>query len=291
MSLSDMHAWDKEHGWRYDIAARQHVEGVDEELATTTFGPLHLYGIHEPVSMVVIDSLRSRLADNDNATVSTEWVDGFLSTLSDNQKKAALEYDGEECFGDDAFRNKARGPYITTYTGRFYMFDPRPEDWHIVDVAHGLANICRYTGAGNRRYSVAEHCVHLYRALTKFGCTPDERLAGLTHDAPESLSGFGDVASPAKKRAPVIKQTEENIYRKAIAPKLHLDPELPEIVHEFDMRICHDEMTQNLWEVDPKVGPPLGVTLEYWNTARAEEEYLLAYYEVQRQRQEQARAA
>ncbi|ESX78472.1 hypothetical protein [Mesorhizobium sp. LSHC414A00] len=183
-----------------------------------------------------------------------------------------------------AANDNDRGPYITTFTGRFYMFDPRPEDWCVADVAHGLSNICRYTGAGTYRYSVAEHSVHIYRHLTAQALAPAVRLAGLMHDAPESLSGFGDVASPAKKRAPIIKSTEENIWRKAIAPVLGLDAELPEAVHIADNRICADEMSQNLHEVDPKVGPPLGIVLEYWEPARAEAEFLRAFTQVQNMR-------
>ena len=42
--------------------------------------------------------------------------------------------------------------------------------------------------------------------------------------------------------APIIKATEENIWRKAVAPKYGLPLELPAIVHEADNRIIADEI-------------------------------------------------
>lgn len=170
-----------------------------------------------------------------------------------------------------------RGPYIATHTGRFYMTDPRPEDFRIEDVAHGLANICRYTGACKRHYSVAEHSVHIADwLLKKEGC---KRLAliGLLHDAPEALSGFGDVSRPAKQLAPVIKETEDNIWRRAVAPKFGLPTEIPAIVHEVDGRIIADEMTQNMNECDPKHNNPLGIRLEFWSPAFAKAVFLMRF--------------
>jgi hypothetical protein len=171
-----------------------------------------------------------------------------------------------------------RGPYIGTYTGRFYMTDPRPEDFTIEDVAHGLANICRYTGACRQRLSVAEHSVHITRWVREQGGSIEEQLCALLHDAPEALSGFGDVARPAKQLAPIIKATEENIWREAVAPKYGLPLELPAIVHEADNRIIADEMTQNMREVDPAYTNPLGITIECWGPRYAESQFTKEFW-------------
>lgn len=170
-----------------------------------------------------------------------------------------------------------RGPYIGTHTGRFYMTDPRPEDFCIEDVAHGLSRICRYTGACDQHLSVAEHSVHVADWLLETeGC---KRLAliGLLHDAPEALSGFGDVSRPSKGLAPIIKEVEGEIYRKAVAPKFGLPSDIPAIVHEVDGRIIADEMTQNMNECDPAHNNPLGIRLQFWSPAFAKAAFLMRF--------------
>ena len=52
---------------------------------------------------------------------------------------------------DTAFSRK--GEWLQTFTGRqFYPADPQPGDFDPVDIAHGLANICRFGGQCNKRY-------------------------------------------------------------------------------------------------------------------------------------------
>lgn len=216
---------------------------------------------------------------------------GFLNTLSPAQQEAALAYDGPENHGDPV---AARGPYIATYTGRFHPFDPQPQDVRIDDIAHSLSSLVRYTGHGAAPYSVAEHSVHIARWLRGAGYDADTQLAGLLHDAPEALSGFGDVARPSKFRAPIIKETEDAIYRLAIAPAFGLSPDIPDAVHEADMRICADEMAQNMLEVDPNVGPPLGIRLCFWSQAVAEGTFMQAFHGLMDERawkRQQRRAA
>ncbi len=197
-------------------------------------------------------------ASNDNAPERERYTDG---------NNAASYTDGNRT-----------GPYISTFTGRFWMTDPRPEDFVIDDVAHGLANICRYTGACRRRLSVAEHSVHITRWVKQQGGSTEEQLCALLHDAPEALSGFGDVSRPAKQLAPIIKATEESIWLKAVAPKFGLPFELPAIVHEADNRIIADEMAQNMREVDQAYTEPLGIELEFWTPEEAEAAFLADFW-------------
>lgn len=174
--------------------------------------------------------------------------------------------------------NQDRGPYISTLTGRFYPFDPKPSEVDIVHVAHALGMSCRYTGACKRFYSTAEHSVHIARWLIKHDASRKTALAGLLHDAPEALSGFGDAARPSKQRAPIIKETEERIYSLAVAPAFGLPADIPHSVHVADSRIIADEMQQNMHEVDPNYTNPLGVTLQFWDPERACEEFLLEFW-------------
>ena len=179
----------------------------------------------------------------------------------------------ESVFGKEA----ARGPFIQTFAGVFYPFSPSPEDIRIDDIAHGLANICRYSGACDKRYSVAEHSVHVAWWLYRHA-GPQTALAGLLHDAPEALSGFGDVGRPVKVHVPVIKQIEDGIWRLAVAPAFGLPAELPRAVKEADDRIIGDEVA-NLkpmaWHA--RYDRPLGVTLQYWSPAEAEAKFLAAF--------------
>lgn len=171
-----------------------------------------------------------------------------------------------------AANDNSRGPFITTFTGRFYPFSPRASEVNILDIAHGLANICRYSGQGRKNYVVAEHSVHVARAVYEETGSRTDALAGLLHDAPEALSGFGDVGSPVKVRVPLISQVEARIFV-SIAAYSGIAPIIPPIVHEIDARITADEMSQNMREC-PVMHEPLGIHLKYWSHERAEEEFL-----------------
>ncbi|MBZ9984902.1 hypothetical protein LB521_27600 [Mesorhizobium sp. BR-1-1-8] len=179
-----------------------------------------------------------------------------------------------------ATERKDRGPYVLADTGRFYPFDPRPEDVRIQDIAHGLAMSSRYNGAGRRYYSTAEHSVLIANWIW-WHASAVEALCGLLHDAPEPLSGFGDVLRPVKDRAPIIKETETDIWRRAIAPAFGLPLELPAIVHEADSRIIADEMAANMSDVDPSYRDPLGVELQFWTPDEAEENFLKTFVQLQ----------
>lgn len=95
--------------------------------------------------------------------------------------------------------------YIETYTGKkFYFLDPSPDSIDIVDIAHALSMICRYTGHCNRFYSVAEHSVHVANLLPE-----GLKLAGLLHDASEAY--ITDIASPIKQHLPDYQKMEDTL--------------------------------------------------------------------------------
>lgn len=83
-------------------------------------------------------------------------------------------------------------PWIQTYTGkRFFPFAPRVEDVDIVDIAHALSHICRFTGHTSMFYSVAEHSFRM-------SCVGPQYLALplLLHDASEAY--LSDLSRPVK---------------------------------------------------------------------------------------------
>lgn len=172
-----------------------------------------------------------------------------------------------------------RGPFIQIYPDRkFYPFDPRPDEVFIESIAHGLAHICRYSGAGDRHFSVAEHSTLIARYLAARHA-PEVALAGLLHDAPEALSGFGDVGRPVKGKAPIISETEDGIYRLAVAPRFGLPLDIPAEVHEADNRIIADEIAANLapMEWQSKYDRPLGVNIRCWSPEKAEAEFMATF--------------
>ena len=82
--------------------------------------------------------------------------------------------------------------WIHTFTGRhFYPLNPNADDVDIEDIAHALANTCRFNGHVSTFYSVAQHCV-----LASQYCESDP-LWALMHDAAEAY--LPDVAAPVKK--------------------------------------------------------------------------------------------
>lgn len=87
-----------------------------------------------------------------------------------------------------------------TFTGKFVnAFDLRPDDICIEDIAHHLAMECRFAGACNRRYSVAEHSIIARRcAKVAYAASPSEQLATLMHDAFEPYGK--DLPSPHKTK-------------------------------------------------------------------------------------------
>ncbi len=96
-------------------------------------------------------------------------------------------------------------PYVSTFLGnRFYFCDPRIDDVHIEDIAHGLAFQCRFNGQTRAFYSVAQH------SLLVASLVPSRlRLAALLHDAAEAY--LGDMVKPLKQCFPAFSAMEAKV--------------------------------------------------------------------------------
>jgi len=119
---------------------------------------------------------------------------------------------------------------MQTYTGRQYWpLDPRAEDVDIIDIAHALSMLCRYTGHCKDFYSVAEHCVYVSR------CVPEEHaLQGLMHDAQEAYCN--DIARPLKRFILNYEEIEGRNWR-VIAEKFGLPFDLHPSVKYADISV------------------------------------------------------
>lgn len=91
---------------------------------------------------------------------------------------------------------------MLTASGR--LFDPKClaagvmiEAVCLPDIAHSLAQICRFGGHCKRHYSVAEHSLLVAEILRFRGIPAAGQLAGLLHDVHEAYCG--DVPTPIKR--------------------------------------------------------------------------------------------
>lgn len=128
-----------------------------------------------------------------------------------------------------------KGDWIRTFKGiEYWPLDPRPEDVLIEDIAHALANVCRYAGHTSRFYSVAEHSILVSRLVA-----PELALAGLLHDATEAY--VVDVPRPLKRYLTNYAEIEELNWQ-AVAAKFDLNPVMHESIKNADNAILVTEM-------------------------------------------------
>jgi 5'-deoxynucleotidase YfbR-like HD superfamily hydrolase len=85
----------------------------------------------------------------------------------------------------------------TKNDGVFDLLNPRAADVRLADIAHGLANINRFTGQAPANHTVLDHSVHVYRIVRSLGGTDEEQAQALLHDAQETY--VGDVSAPLKR--------------------------------------------------------------------------------------------
>ena len=151
--------------------------------------------------------------------------------------------------------------------GTMRLIDPfniHPDDVDLRSIIAALCRLPRYSGQTRKTYRVAEHVVHLYRAV------PEHlRKAVLLHEASEGM-GFLDLPHPIKMNIPFYKEMEEKLLRVVFAK---FDVPYRDMIelNDYDRRICQDEMLQVFPEPWNLGLEPLGdVTVEFWG-----EEYCL----------------
>lgn len=127
-----------------------------------------------------------------------------------------------------------KGPTIKLVGGGYFDFeDPYNSDFSIDDIAHALANICRYTGHCNTFYSVAQHSV-----LVSWVVPELYAFAGLMHDAAEAF--VGDVSKPLKNLLPDYKVIEKRV-ESAVFARFGLPEKIPQCVKDADLVLLRTE--------------------------------------------------
>jgi uncharacterized protein len=173
-----------------------------------------------------------------------------------------------------------RGDWMQTATGKqFWPLDPRPEEVDILDIAAHLAKICRYNGACDYHYSVAQHSVYV-----SWQVPPEHALAALLHDAAEAYTC--DIHRPVKRHLTGYAEIEAGVWR-AIAYRFGVDPVLPECVHVADDAVLLAEKAQIMrpapapWNVP---GEPAPIKVSPWTIDQAREAFLSRFTYLLQQR-------
>jgi len=180
-------------------------------------------------------------------------------------------------------------PYIELISGKkFYFLNPEEDDFVIEDIAHALANTCRFTGHCNRFYSVAEHSVYVSNLLQGTGL----ELDGLLHDAAEAY--LPDVASPVKQYLPDYNKLEDRLIS-IIFKKYNLEyPFHPAIKHcdlvmlstEAHYLIPSKGTSWDLWDFRERPAITSGIKPRYASPSKAKKMFLDCFYKLMECRDE-----
>lgn len=143
------------------------------------------------------------------------------------------------------------------------LYNPNPETILIEDIAHGLANNCRWNGHTQQFWSVAQHCCMMFDMAPK-----NDRLKYLFHDAEEAY--WGDMIKPLKNK---IKEKCPEIIelmrymRKIIYDKFNIQY-IDKDVEDADFKCLQWEF-ENIIKTD---------NAESWLPLRAKAEWLNRFY-------------
>lgn len=141
--------------------------------------------------------------------------------------------------------------WIQTFTGRkFHPLNPSISEISLLDIAHALSNICRFTGHAKEFYSVAQHCV-----LVSYICDSQDALHGLLHDASEAY--LSDISRPLKHSGffEEYKKIEHNL-QSLIFQKFGLSMEEPKGVKLADTTLLATEARDLLSPLHPDWNQP-----------------------------------
>ena len=102
--------------------------------------------------------------------------------------------------------------WILTYSGQTMdLLNPSVMSVNAMDIAHALANQCRFTGHTKHFYSVAQHSVLVCRVVKTMTDDPAVHLAAILHDATEAY--LADIASPVKPLLTNYAELEQGVWR------------------------------------------------------------------------------
>lgn len=169
--------------------------------------------------------------------------------------------------------------WITTYSGLpFWPLEPRVEDVRILDIAHALSLVCRWSGHVTKFYSVAQHSI-----LVSENVPEKLKLAALLHDASEAY--ISDLSRPIK-RAPglgevymkVEKEIQDSINAKFGIETIHL-PEIKRADNLLLLTEQRDLMPENVAFIEDDGHDRLKEIVYPWPSEYAERDFLFRFKE------------
>lgn len=176
-------------------------------------------------------------------------------------------------------RGRRYGETVRCFTGRTYWpRDPRPEDVHIDDVAHGLANACLYAGQCLDYYSYAEHSVLVSEHAERLAL---ERSWDLTEVYTVTLEALLYNASRAYLHVPDALNIRNVNVHFGINPARATRA----LIHEIKARTTGDEIIELACDaektyVHATYGDTLGTVIECLSPYDAESRFLQRFFEL-----------
>ena len=136
-------------------------------------------------------------------------------------------------------------PYITTYPSgtQVTFMNPRPEQFHLDDIAHSLSLCTRFVGHISRLYSVAEHCCHVSDEVFRVTGSHQAAMCALLHDAEEAY--LVDLPGPLKEQdALAAYRGIAFVLKRSLFERFSIDsvyPEWRDAIYEADRAMLHTE--------------------------------------------------
>lgn len=169
-------------------------------------------------------------------------------------------------------------PCVGTFSGKLVnLITPGRETIDIEDIAHALAQLCRFGGHTRFFYSVAEHCCHAHDLCRVNG--PEAALAALLHDAHEAY--LGDWTRPLQCALP--HRVAEELRRIRQSVDISIRQAFDSDVHWWGRNDCHEadrlllaaEARKLMIESEAwKLGPGTLIELPCWEPEVAEGQFL-----------------
>lgn len=210
-----------------------------------------------------------RYTDSLNRTHTVKVADDYEMTRDERKS-------GAEVFTLEEHAARKKTGWVQTVSG--LPFWPLEPDYFLIefpDISHHLASKVRYSGAGQRHYSIAEHSVHMSQWAKRQCFDKSTQMWMLLHDASEFI--LPDVARPYKADLTGFAEIEAGVMTSVIERFNSLfwvlPFEEPSIVKYADTCILHNEREANM------APPPLpwgikfqkldGVIIQCWSREAA----------------------
>ncbi len=151
---------------------------------------------------------------------------------------------------------------ILTHTGkRFDLFEPDADMIDPRDIAHSLANLCRFNG----------HTREFYSCIVAELVSEEHKLVALLHDATEAYLGY--MTRPLKQWMHAYQDFEDWTWRR-VCERFDIPTELPACVHQADLIALATER-RDLMPADPAIWDcligiePMAETIRPWSATEA----------------------